>query len=77
VGKKRNGDAKVLNRTPHRNESIGAKIARGAAKSGSPLPFEWIVLAFGYRVRILAQEIERSSFFRRELGLHGLRLFDR
>src|SRR5271163_2673546 len=32
-------------------------------------------LAFGYSVRILAQEIQRCRFFRRKLRLHVLRLF--
>src|SRR5271156_1980987 len=32
-------------------------------------------LAFGYRVRILPQEIQRCRFFRRELRLHVFRLF--
>src|SRR5260370_21399544 len=36
--------------------------------------YERCSLAFGYRVRILAQEVQSCCFFRRKFRLHGLRL---
>ena len=63
-----------------REVALGCKLVEVKKKGAQHLSALLVILrfrlrlAFRHRVRILAEEIERRRFFRRELGFHLLRL---